>query len=112
MARTQSNLNKMEDFALMSFMKERLESSGMTAPEFAELARTELDNPKINKDHLYYRANALGLKFADKKATSDNSVLERRIEDMVRFVGGLEERILDLEKVVDILKLAAKHNKA
>lgn len=112
MSRSQTTLTKMEDFALMSFMKERLESSGLQAKEFAELARVELNNPKINKDHLYYRAKELGLKIAEKRGPVDNSVLGRRIEDLANDFGNLEERVLELEKMVDILKLAAKHNKS
>lgn len=111
MSRSQTTLTKMEDFALMSLMKEKLEQSGMSAAEFAQWARTELNNPKINKDHLYYRAKELGLKFADKKGPVDNDTLLAELRAQSDQIGILFSKVLDLEEVVNILKLAAKHNK-
>lgn len=112
MSRSQTTLTKMEDFALMSLMKEKLEQSGMSAAEFAQWARTELNNPKINKDHLYYRAKELGLKFADKKEPVDPIKLEARIDDLDAAIDVMDERLKQLEEVVNVLKLAAKHNKS
>lgn len=112
MSRSQTTLTKMEDFALMSFMKERLESSGLQAKEFAELARVELNNPKINKDHLYYRAKELGLKIAEKRGPVDNSDLQKQIGELTHRVFALEGLIDELNITVNALKLAAKHNKS